>query len=93
VRLAGQLAHRITDASAVTLHDRVFVVGGFVDGAVSDRVWALDFAPSGAPTLTEVGRLPAPVADLGAAVIGDTAYLVGGENSGVLDSVTTLTVR
>ncbi len=69
--LPGTLAH----ASAVVLGERIYILGGRVDGRTSDQI--LRFEPGPART-RRVGRLPAPVQNAAAAVVGGVGYLVGG---------------
>lgn len=95
VRLAGQLPQPLTDAVAATLRGRVYVFGGKYGGVPSAQVWRLDVGPSGAASiaLTPVATLPTPVTAAAVAVLGDTAYLVGGESPGLLTTVSMLEAR
>jgi hypothetical protein len=38
-------------------------------------------------TLVTIGHLPSPASDGPAAVVGDTAYIFGGEHNGTLDTI------
>ncbi len=95
VRLAGQLPEPLTDAVAATLRGRVYVFGGSYGGVPSAQVWRLDVGTSGAASiaLTPVATLPTPVTDAAVAVLGDTAYLVGGESPALLTTVSMLEAR
>jgi len=73
----------VTGASAVTLGGSIFILGGSVGGAPTDRIWR--FHPATGRTI-EAGALPYPVAFASAVVVGDTAYLVGGEGGRTLDT-------
>jgi hypothetical protein len=75
----GHLPTGLHDAAAVTLGKFVYLFGGGgTQGGnerSSDRILRIDPA-SGATT--DAGKLPTPTSDLAGAVVGDTAYLVGG---------------
>lgn len=91
----GELPQPLTDAVAATVHGRIYVFGGQLAGTMSDQVWRLDLGPTGAGPIgfTPVATLPTPVTDAAVAVLGDTAYLVGGEDPSALTAITTLEVR
>jgi hypothetical protein len=81
-RVAGRMPAPISAATAVTLGGRIFIVGGQVTeggGALiaSRKVLAYDPAHH---RVTTAGRLPVGVTNAAAAVIGGTAFLVGGNN-------------
>jgi non-specific serine/threonine protein kinase len=64
----------VNHASAATWRGRAIVVGGYVGrGAPSDRAFVLEN-----DEWRELPRLPAPRAAAGAAVIGDTLFVVAG---------------
>jgi hypothetical protein len=75
----GHLPTGLHDAAAVTLGKFGYLFGGGgVQGGnerSSDRILRVD--PANGAT-TDAGKLPTPTSDLAGAVIGDTAYLVGG---------------
>ena len=77
-RVLVSMPHTLSDATAVTVQGKVFVLGGRVDGAVSPQVWQFD---PNAPGLTPVGNLPVALSDSAAVVVHDVAYLLGGESS------------
>jgi hypothetical protein len=58
------------------LDGTVYVLGGHVGGRWTDEVARLDPASG---TLSVVAHLPVAVSDAAAAVVGTTAYLLGGE--------------
>ena len=95
VRRAGDLPMALTDAVAATVHGEIYLFGGIADGHVSDQVWRIDrpSTTTGAIGLTPVATLPAPTSDAAVAVLHDTAYLVGGENPSILNTIVTLAVR
>jgi hypothetical protein len=81
-RVVGRMPAPISAATAVTLGGRIFIAGGQVTmggGALiaSRKVLAYDPARH---RVTTAGRLPAGVTNAAAAVIGGTAFLVGGNN-------------
>jgi hypothetical protein len=80
--VVGRMPAPISAATAITLAGRIFIAGGQVTkgsgGQVASRtVLAYDPAHH---RVTRAGRLPVPVTNAAAAVIGDTAFLVGGNN-------------
>ncbi len=78
--LSGQLRHAVHDAAGATLGDLRLVLGG---GKTLQEAFVQQVAVDG--TGSEVGSLPAPRADLGAAVLGDQLIVVGGWGSGRID--------
>jgi N-acetylneuraminic acid mutarotase len=79
VRVIGQLPAPLSHASAVVLRGRVFVLGGFASNQVTDQV--LEFDPKSGAVKAQPARLPAPRSDGAVAVVGDAAYLVGGQGT------------
>jgi outer membrane protein assembly factor BamB len=73
ITASGSLTVPVHDAAGATIEAKHFVFGGGAQH-VSDVVQLLE--PNGPSTV--VGHLPQPRADLAAATIGSTAYLVGG---------------
>jgi len=89
---AGHLSVALSGASAVSLGGQVFVIGGDTTSATgtatpgsgtarstSGTVWAFD--PS-TGTVRSAGHLTVPVSLAGVAVVGQTAWVVGGESDG-----------
>ena len=95
VQPIGEIPAPLTDAVAATVRGHIYVFGGMLSGQPSNQVWRLDLGPGGAGpiALTPVATLPTPVTDAAIAVLGNTAYLVGGQNGAVLNSIITLEVR
>lgn len=82
----------IGHAVAFTLRGSIYVAGGRVgtaDPPATDEVWSFDPTTS---RLLPAGRLPVALSDSAAAVVGDRAYLVGGENAAELATVVVVTV-
>ena len=83
--VVGHLPAPLTGAVAFTLGGRIYVAGGQAPspgGAASGLVTSsavLAFDPAHR-ALTYAGRLPVPVANAAAAVLANTAYLIGGNN-------------
>jgi hypothetical protein len=69
---------------------RLLVAGGRRGSTASDAV--LEIVPSPF-AVRGVGTLPGPRADAAGAVVGDVAYLVGGEDTGPLDTIVELAYR
>jgi hypothetical protein len=81
--VVGRMPAPISAATAVTLEGQIFIAGGQVakgGGAhlVASRM-VLAYNPADG-LVTPAGTLPVAVANAAAAVIGDTAFLVGGNN-------------
>ena len=95
VAAIGELPQPLTDAVAATVKGHIYVFGGQLAGRISNQVWRLDLGPNGTGPVTfePVATLPTPVTDAAIAVLGNTAYLVGGESPSVLSSITTLEIR
>jgi hypothetical protein len=94
VTVVGSFPQPIGHAVAVTLGNQILVLGGRTGTGTkltdSAAIWRFD--PAGG-TVTQVGALPAPLTDSTAAVVGDTAYLIGGERSATpLTQVVTVTL-
>jgi hypothetical protein len=92
-RLVGQLPATLSDAVAATVHGQVYVFGGMWSGRPSAQVWRLALQPGGSISWSPVAALPTPVVDAAAAVLGDRAFVVGGESPALLRSVSILEVR
>ena len=65
----------VSHASAITLDGTIYLLGGRVNGAASDRI--LRFDPS-RNVVVPAGRLPEPVFDGAAGTFGGRGYLLGG---------------
>lgn len=86
-RVVGHLRQPLAGAAAVTLGGHVYLAGGdtsLVGGpggtpTTSANVWAFDAVHD---TMAAAGSLQVPVSHAAAAVVGSTAWLVGGETSG-----------
>ena len=81
-RVVGRMPAAMSAATAVTLEGRIFIAGGQVTrggGALvpSRKVLAYDPVHH---RVTTAGRLPVAVTNAAAAVVGGTAFLVGGNN-------------
>jgi hypothetical protein len=80
----GRLPKALAGAVAMTLHNEVFVAGGeTARGNADATIWAFNAT---AHRLLPAGRLQVPVSHAGAAVIGSTGWIVGGETRGGLVS-------
>jgi hypothetical protein len=79
--VVGHLPAPLSGAAGFTLGGRVFVAGGQVDrhGRLGTSRAVLAYRP-GRPGVAAAGSLPVPVANAAAAVLGGTAFLVGGNN-------------
>ena len=88
--VAGHLPRPVTAAAAFTLGGRLYIAGGQTAPARPGQATA---SPSATLTTSDAvlryqpghpaalaGTLPVPVANAGAAVLGGTAYLVGGDD-------------
>jgi len=93
VRVLGRLPAATTHASAATLGDVAYVVGG--RGAVlntpTDRIVAVDVRTR---RVRIAGRLPQPTSDAPAAALGNRLLIFGGHTSaGTTDSIVSLVRR
>jgi hypothetical protein len=81
--VVGRMPAPISAATAVTLAGRIFIAGGQVakgDGArLAASRTVLAYHPASS-RVTAAGRLPVAVTNAAAAVVGGTAFLVGGNN-------------
>lgn len=85
--LTSGLRTGLSGAVAVRLGGAIYLLGGRDGRTFASGVYR--YTPNDG-TLTLVGRLPHGRADFGAAVIGKTVYLVGGDGaSGSLDTIIT----
>ncbi len=76
--VVGHLPHRMAHAMAFALGGDLYVAGGrTASGPLSDIL-----AVSNDGAASSFGALPGPRADAGVAVIGSTAWLLGGETTG-----------
>ncbi len=84
--LSGQLARRVHDSAGVVVGGHTLLFGGGDGGSVTE-VQEVDAGGTG----QIVGHLPTGRSDLCAAVIGATAYVIGGfdDTNGVLDVLAT----
>lgn len=84
--VAGHMPLRLAHAMAFTLGGHLYVAGGRTATAALDGIWAI--APDG--TVTQVGQLPGRRSDAGVAVVGSTAWLLGGEVTGPTSALATV---
>ena len=80
--VVGRMPAAMSAATAVTLQGRIFIAGGQVTkggGAVAPSRKVLAYDPVH-HRVTTVGKLPVAVTNAAAAVVGGTAFLVGGNN-------------
>ena len=80
--VVGRMPAAMSAATAVTLQGRIFIAGGQVTkggGAVAPSRKVLAYDPVH-HRVTTVGKLPVAVTNAAAAVVGGTAFLVGGTN-------------
>jgi N-acetylneuraminic acid mutarotase len=87
VTVVGRLPQPMGHATALTLDDQIFVLGGRSGTVPSSTILRLDPA-SGA--VVAAGRLPQAVSDAGSVVVGDVGYLVGGEITGPTEPLDTV---
>jgi hypothetical protein len=73
--IVGRLRQAVSHTSALTLDGAIFLLGGRRNGAASAQI--LRFDPSQGVAV-RAGRLPAPVFDAAAGVVGGVGYLAGG---------------
>lgn len=84
------LAAGLSHAAAVTLNNTIYVFGGRSGGHAIDTISRLN--PTTGQLLT-IGHLPAPRSNMGVAMMGQTAYLLGGEDNAGKPTNTVVTVR
>lgn len=77
VRVVGHLPIPVAHGSAVVLRGHLYVAGGRSGGTAQRRIWSFDPAQH---RIRPAGFLPIALSDMGSATIGQTAYLIGGEN-------------
>jgi hypothetical protein len=82
--VVAKLPVAITEATAWVQGGAVYLAGGRQGTTVSSAIWRVE--PGSGQVIT-VGALPAPAADAAVAVLGDVAYLFGGEGKGRLKSI------
>lgn len=87
--VVGRLPHPLSEASAVLLDGVIYLLGGRVRGAASDRIYRFDPERN---RVLPAGRLPGPIRDAAATSYFGRAYLAGGLGRGgtPLDSVIAL---
>jgi hypothetical protein len=76
--VVGHMPRPISHASTATLDGTVFVFGGRSGGNVVDTVYDLSVSAGGV-VASQAGSLPLPTSDMGVTMLGQTAYLIGGE--------------
>ena len=86
VSVVGHMPQPIAHAMAFTLGDRLYVAGGRTSAGAVDTIWSI--AADG--TVTPVGKLPGRRSDAGVAVVGPTAWLLGGEVTGPTSALATV---
>ena len=79
VDVVAKLPHQIAHAVGVVADGMPCVAGGRTSAGAASSVYSVT------PNVTILGRLPRAISDAGAAVIGSTTYVVGGEKSGPYD--------
>ena len=87
-RVLGSMPVALEGASAVTISGHIYVAGGNTASSgtttnSSATIWVFDPASR---TLLREGKLRVAVSNAGVAVIGTTAWLVGGETDGVVSA-------
>ena len=76
---AEKLPHVLGDGGSVTHRDRLICIGGGDETRGSTRVFALQVVADRV-VHTDLPALPEPALKLGAAVMGDTLYIIGGRD-------------
>ncbi|HZF41331.1 MAG TPA: sulfatase/phosphatase domain-containing protein, partial [Blastocatellia bacterium] len=82
-KLAGRLDHLLGYGAAVSVDDGVIVIGGSDGARHYADVWRLRWK-EGRLERTALPALPQPLANMGAAVIGRTIFVAGGQNAPAL---------
>lgn len=77
-RVIGRLPHPRSDATAVTLGGRLFVVGGYDGNAAAPEV----LATSNGRSFAAIVNLPVPVRYPAVTVLGNVIYVIGGQATG-----------
>ncbi len=90
-KVVGRLPAARSEAVAVVIDGRVFVVGG--RGPRGQVLGEVDELNPSRSRVRVVAKLPAPVADAASIVAGNTAYVIGGETQHALATVQTVAVR
>ena len=89
--VVGILPVTLFAAAAVTIGDHEYIFGGATGTAASPKpeLGILSYDPlSSNPTVTEIAHLPSENYGLGAAAIGSTVYIVGGDDGkNALDTI------
>lgn len=86
VSVVGHMPQPLAHAMAFSLGGRLYIAGGRTGAGAVDTIWAV--GPNG--TVTQAGRLPGPRSDAGVAVVGPTAWLLGGEVAGPTSALATV---
>ncbi|MCL4448097.1 MAG: hypothetical protein M1483_00290 [Actinobacteria bacterium] len=82
----GSLIGPLHDAAGVTLQGEQIIFGGGTSSSTA-AVQAVTVSNNASTTKSKViGQLPQPRSDLGAAVISNTAYIIGGYNGTTADA-------
>jgi hypothetical protein len=89
--IVGRLPSARSDAVAMTVAGHVLLAGG--RGPGGRVLTSVDELGPGDATVHRVARLRAAVADAAVAVVGDTAYLIGGERNRPVGVVQTIRAR
>ena len=90
-RVVAHMPRPLGHASAVALGSRILLLGGRTGStAATTQMWWFD--PS-TRHFTRAGRLPVPLTDASVGVVGDIAYVVGGESPRVTDRVLSVRLR
>jgi hypothetical protein len=86
VSVIGHMPQPLAHAMAFALGDHLYVAGGRMSAGAVDTIWAI--AADG--TAAQVGTLPGRRSDAGVAVVGSTAWLLGGEVTGPTSALATV---
>jgi iduronate 2-sulfatase len=79
-KLAGRLEHPLAYGAAVSVDDGVIVIGGSDGARHYADVWRLQWK-DGRLEKTALPAMPQPLANMGAAVIGRTIFVAGGQSA------------